>query len=86
MSPLNLFLKFHFIQIHINKRNRDGESNIPLEYLTNCSLYHDSMFNTFTTENICNDQLILDGNIDIYENKNQVELWIDEIDKFIKII
>lgn len=70
----------------ILKRSRDGESNIPLEYLTNCSLYHDNMLDTFTTENICNNQLILDGNIDIYENKNQVKLWIDEIDNFIKII
>ena len=67
----------------ILKRLRDGESNIPLEYLTNCSLYHDNMLDTFTNENICNDQLILDGNIDIYKNKNQVASWIDEIDKFI---
>jgi len=67
----------------ILKRSRNGESNIPLEYLTNCSLYHDSMLQTFTRESICNGQLILDGNVDIYKIKNQVELWIDEIDKFI---
>jgi deoxyadenosine/deoxycytidine kinase len=70
----------------ILKRSRDGESNIPLEYLTNCSLYHDSMLETFTRESICNEQLILDGNVDIYKNKNQVELWINEIDKFINNI
>lgn len=70
----------------ILKRSRDGESNIPLEYLTDCSLYHDNMLDTFTKEKICCDQLILDGNIDIYENKNQVELWIDEINRFINNI
>jgi len=69
----------------ILKRSRDGESKIPLDYLTNCSLYHDSMLNTFITENICDKQLILDGNIDIYKNKNQVDKWIDEIDKFINL-
>jgi deoxyadenosine/deoxycytidine kinase len=69
----------------ILKRSRDGESKIPLDYLTNCSLYHDSMLDTFITENICDKQLILDGNIDIYKNKNQVDKWIDEIDKFINL-
>ena len=67
----------------ILKRLRDGESNIPLEYLTNCSLYHDNMLDTFTNENICNDQLILDGNIDIYENKEKLDEWINSIKKFI---
>ena len=33
---------------------------------------------------VCSDQLILDGNIDIYKNKKQIEEWITEIDKFIK--
>jgi len=69
----------------ILKRSRDGESKIPLDYLTNCSLYHDSMLDTFITENICDKQLILDGNIDIYKNKNQLEKWIDEIDNFINL-
>jgi deoxyadenosine/deoxycytidine kinase len=69
----------------ILKRSRDGESKIPLDYLTNCSLYHDSMLDTFVTENICDKQLILDGNIDIYKNQNQLEKWIDEIDKFINL-
>ena len=69
----------------ILKRSRDGESKIPLDYLTNCSLYHDSMLDTFITENICDKQLILDGNIDIYKNKNQVDKWIDEIDNFINL-
>lgn len=67
----------------ILKRSRDGESNIPLEYLQNCSNYHDNMLDVLSNDCICNDQLVLDGNIDIYENKNQVDIWIQEIDKFI---
>jgi len=67
----------------IMKRCRDGESNIPLEYLENCSKYHDNMLDSSSPECVCNNQLVLDGNIDIYENKNQIELWIQEIDAFI---
>ena len=66
----------------IVKRSRTGEENIPLEYLTSCSNYHDNMLDKENPECICIDQLILDGNVDIYENKNQVNEWINEIDKF----
>jgi deoxyadenosine/deoxycytidine kinase len=72
--------KCHF---RILKRSREGESNIPLEYLDNCSKYHDNMLDTTSVDCVCKDQLILDGNIDIYENVNQVDKWIQEIDKFI---
>jgi deoxyadenosine/deoxycytidine kinase len=67
----------------ILKRSREGESNISLEYLTNSSKYHDVMLEKFIDESICREQLILDGNIDIYENKDQVDKWICEIDTFI---
>jgi deoxyadenosine/deoxycytidine kinase len=66
----------------IVKRSRTGEENIPLEYLTSCSIYHDNMLDKQNQECVCLDQLILDGNVDIYENKNQVNEWINEIDKF----
>ena len=69
--------------LRILKRSREGESNIPLEYLDNCSKYHDNMLDTTSVDCVCEDQLILDGNIDIYENVNQVDKWIQEIDKFI---
>jgi deoxyadenosine/deoxycytidine kinase len=65
----------------IVKRSRTGE-NIPLEYLTSCSNYHDNMLDKENPECVCIDQLILDGNVDIYENKNQVNEWINEIEKF----
>ena len=32
---------------------------------------------------ICKEQLILNGNIDIYENKEQIIDWIKQIDEFI---
>jgi deoxyadenosine/deoxycytidine kinase len=68
----------------IIKRSRDGESNISLDYLTNCSDYHDNMLEYFVKENICNDKLILNGNVDIYKNENQIQIWLNEIDQFIK--
>ena len=67
----------------IAKRSREGESNIPIEYLQNCSLYHDNMLNQQLNDCVCKDQLILDGNIDIYENKDQISEWIKEIKNFI---
>ena len=67
----------------ISKRSREGEENIPLEYLTACSLYHDNMLDKSTDSCVCYEQLILDGNIDIYENKTQVNEWIQEIEQYI---
>jgi deoxyadenosine/deoxycytidine kinase len=67
----------------IVKRAREGENLIPLEYLKNCDEYHDNMINMSSSDCICRSQLILDGNVDIYENPNQVKEWISEIDKFI---
>ena len=67
----------------IAKRSREGEENIPLEYLTACSLYHDNMLDKTNNSCVCDEQLILDGNIDIYENKTQVDEWIQEIEQYI---
>ena len=67
----------------IARRSREGEENIPLDYLTSCSLYHDNMLDKTTSTCVCDEQLILDGNIDIYENKTQVDKWIQEIEQYI---
>ena len=67
----------------IVKRSREGEENIPLQYLTACSLYHDNMLDKSASNCVCNEQLILDGNIDIYENKTQLDEWIQEIEQYI---
>ena len=69
----------------IVKRSRTGESNIPLDYLQNCHKYHNNMIDINSIDCICKDQLILNGNIDIYENKEQLELWIEQINTFIHI-
>jgi thymidylate kinase len=66
----------------IVKRSRTGEENIPLAYLSSCSNYHDNMLDKENKECVCLDQLILDGNVDIYENKNQINEWINAIEKF----
>jgi hypothetical protein len=42
------------------------------------------MLEYFVKENICKDQLILNGNVDIYKNENQIQIWLNEIDQFIK--
>ena len=67
----------------ILKRAREGESLIPFEYLKSCDEYHDNMLNKSSSDCICQKQLILNGNIDIYENQNQIKKWITEIDNFI---
>jgi deoxyadenosine/deoxycytidine kinase len=67
----------------IHKRARDGEELIPLAYLQDCHNYHEE----FLDENkgIQTKKLILDGNIDIYENEPIVEEWLEKINTFINI-
>lgn len=67
----------------IGTRLREGESNIPLDYLIQCDSYHNNMLNTSLPECVCNEQLLLNGDNDIYENKNILDEWITEIDAFI---
>ena len=67
----------------IKKRSRTGESNIPLTYLENCHLHHNDMLDKTGSNCICDDQFVLNGNIDIYQNSNQLDLWIQEIEEFI---
>ena len=67
----------------IGKRNRNGEDKIPLEYLKNCHTYHNSMLDKSSQECVCNNQLILNGNVDIYENERILNKWVSVIKKFI---
>ena len=69
----------------IIKRSRQGESNIPLEYLKNCDKYHIDMLDKSLSGCICKNQLTLDGNVDIYKNTEKLDEWIVKIDKFIKL-
>jgi len=63
----------------IMKRSRQGENIIPLQYLDNCDAYHEKMISSNT---ICKSKLILDGNIDIYDNECELKNWIQQIEKF----
>jgi deoxyadenosine/deoxycytidine kinase len=61
----------------IHKRSREGEELIPLTYLENCHNYHnsflmDEQFNKST-------KLYLNGDIDVYENKQALYEWIYNI-------
>lgn len=63
----------------ITKRNRDGEM-IPLEYLKNCSKYHDDWLEKFDeTKN-----LIIDGDKNIINKPHIVEDWSQQISNYIK--
>jgi deoxyadenosine/deoxycytidine kinase len=67
----------------VGKRHRDGEDKIPLTYLASCNNYHDNMLDKSLSDCVCKNQLILDGNIDIYKNSNILDEWINSIENFI---
>ena len=67
----------------ISIRGREGESNIPLVYLESCDTYHNEMLDTNSENCVCSKQLVLNGNIDIYENNSQLKEWMSNIDAFI---
>lgn len=66
----------------IAKRSRLGESNIPLDYLISCDTYHNSMLDT-TNHYVTKNQLVLDGNVDIFYSKDTLNDWIKSIKEFI---
>jgi thymidine kinase len=70
-------------QQRIGKRLREGEDKIPLDYLKSCSEYHDIMMDKTSSECVCKNQLVLNGNHDTYENKTILQQWIDSIHNFI---
>jgi deoxyadenosine/deoxycytidine kinase len=67
----------------IKKRSRDGECSISLDYLESCDNYHEDMLDIIHKESICKTQLILDGNVDLFENIKELEVWIQKINHFI---
>ena len=67
----------------IVKRSRTGESNIPLDYLTNCDKYHNEMLDRNCSTCVCDNQLVIDGNVDIYENASKLLEWINNVKTFI---
>jgi len=63
----------------ISKRAREGEDCIPLEYLQSCDKYHEDMLKNNQSQQ---EKLVLDGNVDIYENSNQIGDWLYQIYHF----
>ena len=62
----------------VNKRLRNGESSISLDYLQNCHNYHENMIN-----NITNEKLVIDGNKDIDNDNNILNNWLSTINDFL---
>jgi deoxyguanosine kinase len=73
-DPTNCYNRIH-------KRSRDGEEVIPLAYLQDCHAYHEAFLDKNENENT--KPLVLDGNIDIYENKNIMDNWLNKINEFV---
>jgi deoxyadenosine/deoxycytidine kinase len=65
----------------IHKRAREGEEVIPLAYLKECHNYHEEFLDN--EKGIKTNKLILDGNVNIYENTEIIDLWINQINVFI---
>ena len=66
----------------IAKRSRLGESSIPLDYLVSCDTYHDDMLD-IEKQIMSKNQLVLDGNVDIFYSKDTLNEWIKRIKEFI---
>jgi deoxyadenosine/deoxycytidine kinase len=73
----------HICHERVGKRHRDGEDNIPLEYLNNCDIYHENMLNKLSPDCVCDNQLVIDGNHNITENNALLQEWILSVEKFI---
>jgi len=67
----------------IIKRAREGEEVIQIEYLKNCDKYHKTMLDKESKNCVCENQLILDGTLDIYENEENKINMIKQVDDFI---
>jgi deoxyadenosine/deoxycytidine kinase len=67
----------------IHKRAREGEENILLIYLQSCNEYHEEMLSKKFCEYVSTRQLILNGDVDIYENSDILQEWLINVEKFI---
>ncbi len=66
----------------VAKRSRVGESNIPLDYLVSCHKYHNDMLD-IEKQIVSKNQLVLNGNVDIFYSKDTLNDWIKSIKEFI---
>jgi deoxyadenosine/deoxycytidine kinase len=63
-------------RIHV--RAREGEELIPLAYLEECHKYHEEFLDL--DRGLFKDQMVLDGNNDIYLNPGVSDEWMRQID------
>jgi hypothetical protein len=63
-------------RVHI--RAREGEELIPLSYLEECHKYHEEFLDL--ERGLFKEQLVLDGNNDIYLNPGVADDWMRQID------
>jgi deoxyadenosine/deoxycytidine kinase len=66
-------------RIHI--RAREGEELIPMTYLEECHKYHEEFLDL--DRGLFKEQLVLDGNQDIYQNTSLALEWLEQIDSLI---
>jgi len=66
----------------IKQRSRTGESEIPVEYLTKCDMYHESMMKKISI--LSNNILTLNGNQDIFNEPDSLSTWLHDINLYIQ--
>lgn len=67
----------------IARRSRAGEDGIPLAYLSECHKYHESMLDQSSKECVCQDQLVLNGNLDIYTDDDALVNMISTVKDYV---
>ena len=70
----------------IGIRCRTGESNVPLDYLVECHLYHENMIIDLTTGSNQVSVLVVDGNVNIYRNEESLSSCMNTIHEFLEIL
>ena len=67
----------------VKLRDRDGEENIPLDYLTKCHKYHENMIKILKDDN--KDIVLLNGNDNIYKDEKILDNWFTELKRVLNI-
>ena len=71
----------------INKRNRDGETNISIEYLEDCKNYHDDwLINNDNQLKILHIDTNMNATYDASDKNDIGNIWMSSIDKFIQTL
>ena len=83
-----IILSIIYSLIHFSSFQSNTLQNIHIESAQNQNGHFESvnknMLDKSLEDCVCKNQLILDGNIDIYENKECLKEWIDKIKEIVK--